>query len=194
MLNSLKRLTAGRDAVAETFAVVDQLREAVAEAKAELARIEAAPVPVNEAMAALSGWIDRTATAAVDRLGLGHLLEPNRAAQGLRLPVVLNRTEGGPVPDTSAALDVLFGLVLAVNRDAVLNLVADQLGDLADGRTVIPSAERASRIEAARADLLEAELCEEAAIRQLEALGLDVQRRSDADPRAVLASDASLPG
>ena len=194
MLDALKRLVAGRDAVADTFRVIDALRESVADAKARLARIEAAPVPPAEALAAFADWLDATATRAVDRLGLSHFLEAGRAAQGIRLPVTLTRTEGGPVPDTSGALDALFGLVLAVNRDAVVRLVKGQLADMAEGRDVIPATERTARIEAARADVLEAELAEEAACRALEKLGIEVARRGDADPRALLASDACMPG
>lgn len=194
MIEALRKLVSGRDAVADTFRVIDALRESVAEAKARLARIEAAPVPPAEALAALSAWIDAKATVGVDRLGLDHVLEPGRAAQGIRLPVMLTRTEGGAVPDTSAAIDALFGLVLAVNRDAVLHLVKGQLADLAEGRDVIPAAERHARIEAARADVLSAELHEEAACRALERLGIEVARRGDADPRALLASDACMPG
>ena len=193
MLDALKRLVAGRDAVADTFRVIDALRESVADAKARLARIEAAPVPPAEALAALSDWIDATATRGVDRLGLSHFLEAGRAAQGIRLPVTLTRTEGGPVPDTSGAVEALLALILATSRDKVLDLVRGQLSDLAEGRDVIPAAERHARIEAARADVLEAELAEEAACRALERLGIEVARRADLDPRAALASDASLP-
>lgn len=193
MLDAIKRLMAGRDAVAQTFAVVDQLRESVAEAKTRLARIEAAPVPPTEALAALADWIDAKATNGIDRLGLGHMLEPGRAVQGIRLPFMLTRTEGGPVPDTSQAVEVLLALILATSRDKVLDLVRGQLSDIAEGRDVIPTAERAARIEAARADVLSAELNEESACRALERLGIEVARRADLDPRAALAADDSLP-
>ncbi len=52
---------------------------------------------------------------------------------------------------------------------------------------------RAKKLTRAQADLLALELAEEAAIRALEAAGLPVMRRPDADPRVLLASDTSLP-
>lgn len=189
----MKKLGRQQAAVADSFNVLDQLRESVAEAKATLSRIEAAPVPAAEATEALAAWLDKTATAGIDRLNLIHLLAPGRAASGLRLPFPTSRVEGGVVVDAAPAVEVLFAMLLAVNRQAVLDLLSGQINDLADGQEAIPAAERQARIEAARAAILEAEMAEEACCRALERAGVQVQRRGDADPRAVLADDASLP-
>lgn len=192
MLDLLKKLTASRDAVTETERVLDALREATAEARDRLAEIEGAPVPAEEALTALSAWIDAKATSAVDGLSLEHLLQPHRAAQGIALPVLPPFGQNA-VHDTRPAVDALFGLLLAANRETLLAVFEGQLRDLAQGRETIPTAERADRIEQARADLLAAELAEEAACRALERAGLVVHRRPDADPRALLADDSCLP-
>jgi hypothetical protein len=63
---------------------------------------------------------------------------------------------------------------------------------MAEGRAVIATSDRCARIEAARAELLQAELMEESAIRELERVGVTVERRADANPQAVLAADACL--
>lgn len=187
-------LTAHRAAASDALGVLDQVRESVAAAKAELAQIERAPVLVTEAMGEFGDWLDAAATNAVDRLNVSYLLEPNRAASGLKLPFVVTRgPDGALVQDATMAVETLLGLVLAANRKAVLELVKGQLSDFADGRETIAGDDRAARVAAAQADLLSAELMKEAAIRQLEWMGVEVARRADADPAAVLASDASLP-
>lgn len=195
MLDAFKKFRAPRDAVASSFAVLDALREATAEKKAEIARIERAPVPVAEAMTAIEDWMAEAATAAVDGLSLRALLEPGRAAEGIRLPVAFSHVDGkATIPDASPAVAALLGLFIATNGPALRKVLAAQLADLSEIRgEAIPAAERAARIEAARAELLEAELLEEAATRQIEAAGLDVARRPDADPRALLCADACLP-
>ncbi|TGQ94637.1 hypothetical protein EN851_03535 [Mesorhizobium sp. M8A.F.Ca.ET.208.01.1.1] len=43
------------------------------------------------------------------------------------------------------------------------------------------------------AELLELEMAEEALLRAAEAAGIEILRRIDADPRAVLAADSALP-
>lgn len=180
MLKSLKALRPARDAVAELRAELETTRDEVAARSAAIEAIETAPLPVEEALDAFSGWMDRAATGAVDRLNLGYLLQPGRASSGLDLP-----------PGGSGA-DVLLGLMLATSRDAVMNLIKGQLADHCHLRETIAAADRPARIAKAQAALLEAELAEEAICRALEGAGVEVRRRPDADPRAVLAADEVL--
>lgn len=53
--------------------------------------------------------------------------------------------------------------------------------------------ERAAAIGAADRNLFALEMAEEGLIREAERAGIDVLRRADADPRAVLAADEVLP-
>lgn len=186
----LKKVTRQQAVVADASAALDALREQVEVAREELRRVESAPVPADEALADLAEWIDRAATDAVDRLNVGYLTAPGRAAQGLRLPFPIS--PGSGAVDAGPAVQILFGLFLATNRAALLEILGGQLRDLTAGRETISAAERAERVTAAKEALLQAEMAEEAACRALEASGVPVARRSDADPRAVLASDDAL--
>jgi hypothetical protein len=181
MIAAIRKIFTGRDAIHGARADLEALREIVEERRAELARIAAAPVPPAEAMAGFEAWIDRTATAAVDRLRLGELLRDG-GRTGLALP-----TRRIISADLGPAVDVLFGLLLATSRERVLALVSGQLADLAAGGEPIALADRPARIAEAEAALLAAEIEEEAAVRALEDAGVAVARRPDADPRAVLA-------
>jgi len=187
MIAAIRKIFTGREAIHGARADLEALREIVAARRAELARIAAAPVPPAEAMAGVQLWIDRTATAAVDRLRLGDLLRDGGQA-GLTLPTRrIVGADGAIGADLGPAVDVLFGLLLATSRDRVLAVVAGQLADLAEGLEPIASADRPARIAEAEAALLAAEVDEEAAVRALEDAGVAVARRPDADPRAVLA-------
>ena len=192
MTGPLTRLTAGRAAIADAFAELERLREATAAVKARIAELERAPRPVSEALDAFDAWADAAATSAIDAVRVDLLVDPSSQAAGLRLPVVL--AAGQVVPNAEAAVSALLGLLALVGRAELRRVIEGQLMDLTDGRQTLGAAERQKKIERAQADLLTAELAEESAIRQMEAIGLDVLRRPDADPRALLASDASLPG
>jgi hypothetical protein len=187
MIAAIRKIFTGREAIHGARADLEALREIVEERRAELARIAAAPVPPAEAMAGFEAWIDRTATAAVDRLRLGELLRDG-GRTGLALPTRrIVGADGAISADLGPAVDVLFGLLLATSRERVLALVSGQLADLAAGGGPIASADRPARIAEAEAALLAAEIEEEAAVRALEDAGVAVARRPDADPRAVLA-------
>jgi hypothetical protein len=189
----LNKLTASRSAVTSAFDVLDQLREATASAKAEVSSVQSAPPPVDEIMTGLDIWLDRIATDGFDALRPGRLLAQGGATQGLDLPIFLERHDGFAVRDTSRAVEVLLGLVVALNRETFRTIIRGQIEDLVAGRETLSAASRSKRLAQAMQRVLEAELLEEAAIRQLENASLDVARRPDADPRALLAADNCLP-
>lgn len=190
----LQSLAGTRSAVAAGLDTLDVLREAVAAKKAEIEGLERAPRPVSEVMDDVRVWADRTATNAIDRMNVHHLLEPGRAQEGLTLPFLLGRAgDGAPMPDATAAVEVLLGALLSVSRDAFLSIVEGQLTDLTTGRQTLTESERSKKVARATRELLDAELAEEACVRALEQAGVVVARRPDLDPRAALAADASLP-
>lgn len=190
MTGLLTRLTAGRAAIADAHAELERLRDAVVAAKAQVTAIERAPRPVSEALDAFDAWADAAATSAIDAARVDLLVDPSSQAAGLRLPVVL--AAGQVVPNVEAAANVLLGLLALVGRTELRRVIEGQLTDLTDGRQTLGAAERQKKIERAQADLLAAELADEAAVRAMEAIGLDVARRPDADPRALLAADSAL--
>lgn len=181
MLEAVKKLLAARSAASEAIMTVDGLREVIAVRREELQRVKAAYVPPTEALVEIESWLDRTARSAIDDLRLRHLVEPGYARDGIKFQ------------SSASAIDAIFGLFLATNRQAVLDLIERDLESFVSDRFTIPSGQRAAKIAEATAALLEAELAEEGAIRTLEAAGVSIARRADLDPRAALAADESLP-
>ncbi len=185
--NILTTLTKSRAATANLHDLLDQSREATAEAKARLAAIETAPQDADAALASFDLWLDRAATEAVDRLNLGYAMAPGWA--GPELPVLHN----GGHRDATPATEILLGLVALIGRDQLRGVVRGQIEDRLGGELGMTESTRAKKSAEATADILQAELMEERIVREMEAAGVAVYRRPDADPRALLASDGSLP-
>ncbi|MHC9236619.1 hypothetical protein ACX9MO_13375 [Pseudooceanicola sp. 502str34] len=188
----LKSLAASRDAAAEARQNIDALREEIAEVKNTISRLRSAPQPVAEAMEAFDRWSEKVADAGVAAMHPEHLLQPEAAARGLRLPYATVNVEGERHTNFDRVDEVLLGLVLAASMPALREIVEGQLDGLVEGRETLSADARAERIAEAEDDLLQLELTEEAAVRSMEAAGVVIARRADADPRAILASDASL--
>ena len=190
----LKTLTATRTATAEALRVIDQLREEISSVKDEIATLEAAPQPVATALAAFDAWAARTAAVGLSAMPFGIFLDPAEANIGPALPHHTIRVGDGIVRDYDHATRALLGLLLASNLPAMRMLVAEQLATAVDGMETVTPEARAKKLKAAAARLLEAEMAEESAIRQLERAGVSIDRRPDASALALLASDDALPG
>lgn len=108
------------------------------------------------------------------------------------LPIFLDKREGGAVRDTARACEVLLGTLIAVNRDAVRRVFAEQIADFLNARPGIAAADREKALKTARAELLAVEAREEMIVRLLEASGTDVARRDEASAALLLATDKSL--
>ncbi|NGM47951.1 hypothetical protein G5B31_20755 [Rhodobacter sp. SGA-6-6] len=170
--------------------LLDQARDAVAEAKERAEAIRHAPLDEATALARVDAWLDATATAAVDRLGLEYSTQPEWTGPSLPMPVF----PGDTSPNAKPGLEVLLGLIALTNREHLRDVIAGQIGDRLAGEPGMSDQTRAKRLTQAERDILEAELAEEAIIRQAEASGIAVARRPDASPIALLAAAASLPG
>lgn len=187
-------LKGSRSAVTNAMDQIDVIRAENSELQAELRRLAAAPIPLSEALEHFDAWAERQASEAISRLHPEHLLDQKYASRGLSLPNVTVRVGDQPVEAHRIAIDALFGALIATNLPALRSIVEDHLEAALRGREPLSAMERAERIAETEARLMEAELQEEGLIRGLEAAGLDVQRRADASPAAVLAHDDSLPG
>ncbi|MGO4909526.1 hypothetical protein ACEN2J_14470 [Pseudorhodobacter sp. W20_MBD10_FR17] len=187
MLELFKSLTKTKAAAMGLHDLLDQSREATAEAKARLEAIEAAPQDLEAALANFDDWLDRAATSAVDRLGVGYALDP--AWRGPELPI----QHTGAGRDATNAVEILLGLVALIGSETLRKVVKGQLEDRLGGETGMTASTRVKRAAEAQAEILQAELVEEKIVRTMEAAGVTVSRRPDADPRALLASSDSLP-
>ncbi|TAY68453.1 hypothetical protein [Rhizobium leguminosarum] len=87
-----------------------------------------------------------------------------------------------------------FGsLMLAYLGDQLIDAVTAEIKQAYEDRPGITDQERQKRLDANDREILDAELMEEAIIRQAEQQGFSIERRVDADPRAVLAHESALP-
>lgn len=87
-----------------------------------------------------------------------------------------------------------FGaLTLAYLGDQLLDAVSSEIKQLYAGRPGVTDKERQKLFDDNDRQILDAELMEEAIIRQAEQQGYSIERRVDADPRAVLAHESALP-
>lgn len=194
MLGSIKnRLASMRAAptpINDLLASVDDMREQIASLRAEREKVSRAPRPAAEILDALDSWLDQAATDAVDRLHVNRLTNRTNPVS-LSLPFHVDRET--TATDASAACTVLLGLLIATSRPAIRQIIEGQLEDLTKGRPGMSDAELSAKLAELDAQILSAELAEEAAIRALEGAGVAVQRRPDLDPRAALAADDALP-
>jgi len=169
---ALKRLTGGSGGV-DAFARIDQLRQTIILAKAEIADLDAMPIPRAAAEAALDVGI-----AQLGKMGA-------EAVSGI---ASLTRPDGHPSFSPRMTTELLFGLVVSIQPQAIRLTVSKELDRVYAGKKALPTmAARAKTRDALEAKTLEAELEEERLIRQIEAAGVPILRRRDADPRAVLA-------
>lgn len=170
---ALKRLTGGNGGV-DAFTAIDKLRQAIILAKGEIADLDAMPIPRDQAEAALDAGIARLGQIGADALTSGI--------------ATLTRPAGHPDFAPRMTTELLFGLIVSVQPQAIRQTVGKELDRVYAGKKALPTmAARAKARDALEAKALEAELEEERLIRQIEAAGVPILRRRDADPRAVLA-------
>lgn len=123
------------------------------------------PVSQDEALARLDEWIASVSNTSIAVNFAGRFTSPVfRMPASVVPPELLSAAMCGPL------------------RDMVAEKISEEYGT-SDG---LSAADRARRIEQMTRQLLELELAEEAIIRKAEDAGIDVLRRMDADPRAVL--------
>lgn len=160
---------------ARVRAQIEKVRTAIAETKAEAAEVKRAPVPREELRAAAEARV--AMSAARWRPATGSL------ARG---------QVGGSIalPDPLAGImaeDALVGLVARLFGPQIVELlVAEEERALAGRPSGLPAAERPGKLEALAERLFALECDEERQIQEAEAAGIQIERRADADPAAVL--------
>ncbi len=157
----------------DPLAALAAIRAEISELDAEAARITKAPQPADEARAMIKASVARLAAGGVPILFNDAVQWPGKFAEG----------QVHASDDSLAVLCWLFP-----------DVVEAKLATLIGAR---PGAMAASEKQAARGqietDRLELGRAEEAVITGIEATGLEVDRRADADPRAVLGIEGQAP-
>ena len=178
VVSRIKAKVAGiQKAMATAVAGVEEIRQAIADLRAERQKIASAPVPASEATALLDQMLDRWEAGGRNRY-IG--VEP-----------IIQAATSGQVPQIeihqSATIGHVLGLLVPMLRPQLeAALTAAVEGHYQTVPPGLPSAERARRLAELDQELLRLEVIEEQAIEAAATGGLHVDRRPDAAVEAVL--------
>lgn len=173
-------LAATRDAGGKLRQAISEIRGRIRELRDERHRVEHRPPPIDIVQNRADEFVRSHAARANDKL-------PGITRALLAPP--------GRYKQPSVTSDEHGSLLLASLGDMLAaKLKADVAADYDEqGETGISDADRADELERLDQQLLDAELAEESLLRSGEEAGFAIHRRPDADPRAVLADEESLP-
>ncbi|WP_421477505.1 hypothetical protein [Agrobacterium tumefaciens] len=169
--DSKKSASKSKRAGADLFEGLEDIRYQVALTQAKIGEVERAPVALSIASERVDTWLADLHNEDALKIFIRRFIFPTYRA-----------------PQPAEALDFIMGILSQMVRGEMLKLLTASYTDF-EGMT---DADRKSRISEKMTELLALEMQEEAVIRHLEKLGLDIIRRQDADPRVVLASKESL--
>lgn len=162
--------------------VIAKIRDRVCHSRDAIQAAIDAPIHSARAKEIAAAMVERLAARA----------RPNVLAtiEGARDPVFPK-----PLLIHALAEDLVDPLALScwLHKDTMIAALNREINEAADDSEALTDAQRAVRIASARAELLKAEREEEAAIEYAESIGIQVIRRVDADPRAVLGLADATP-
>lgn len=164
-------------AAAEFRGLIESKRTELLRLKQRLDRMEAGPPTREEALADLDACLDKLAMRPRD-LGAHHLLSQQLTRQG---PFYDSLYYANP-------MRLLMTVCKAQVRDVMVSALDAEVKSIGGYASIGPE-QRRRDAEQLRAELLDLEVAEEGLIRDAEAFGLMVERRVDADARAVLGLD-----
>ncbi|QND58224.1 hypothetical protein [Mesorhizobium huakuii] len=168
-------LKAAKSASVEVTEGLDALRAEISDLKAKRNQVESTPVPKQEALKRLDAFLAQLGERA-ERFFYAQVFTQR---EDYRPPAILPSNMG----------EVALGFAAPLLRERVAALISESYGT-GDGPSTEAHRQIVTKLDA---DIFELELAEEALVRNAEAAGIEILRRADADPRAVLASDDSLP-
>lgn len=168
---------------------VARLRGKVAELRQEATRISNAPLPAAEAKAAAKSFIEHMAFSG--RPDVTPLLRGESKPEWPNLASLYQQAVMGPGNEymvIAAGVNAdAIGLTAWLHGPAMLKALEAQIDAEAKDDRAIPTVGREARLDVLRGEMLAIEREEEAIIRAIAEEGIPVERRPDADPRAVLA-------
>lgn len=164
-----------REATADVFGGISELRARITILEDERARVEDLPVPLEEAVASVDQWLDV--------LEARHSLSVSGFTTGL---------PGSAPALTMGEHSILPGLLMGACREAIRQAIADRLGDYYEGRDAASASDKNRRLAEIDAELLGLFKIEERLVREAERSGLPILRRETAPVEIVLAPDEDL--
>lgn len=162
--------------------VLARTRETIAELRADRHKVRSAPFPSSVAKAYATSLIDEL--AARGRPSVAALLENVRHIEWKSAASM--RWEYGNLIEGSVVAGVQ--LVAWLERDRLLAALYAEIDEMADDKNALTEEERTAELARIEAQALELERIEEHLVEEL-----GVERRPDADPRAVLHIDGPVP-
>ncbi|WP_133239337.1 hypothetical protein [Microvirga sp. KLBC 81] len=170
---------------------VERCRRRLRELHADLARVEAAPIPSAQAKEAAQREVARLAAQGCPNVGA--LVE---AGAKIEWPMsradVAMWADGKPSPHVPLVRTVdPLALAAWLNPSAMTAALEREIDELADDAAALTDEARAAKRAEVLADLLAVERDEEAFIIMAAASGIEIMRRPDASPLAVLGLSGS---
>lgn len=152
---------------------LEAIRVSIALAKEDRSAIARMPVSAEEAASRAEAWVANLGKSTPLDAIASRLIQPDWRE-----------------PASSDTLGVVISVLQEQIGAALLSSISSLYGKAKAG---VSASDRAAAIAKHDMQILDLELSEEAIIRAAEAAGIDVLRRADADPRAVLARKEDLP-
>lgn len=169
-------LKATRNAAAEVGGGIDALRAQISDLKGRREQLQSAPVPKAEALRRMDDYLAGLSARAEIFLNASAFME---RGERYRAPALLSSNIG----------EVAIGFLVPAIRDRLTVQIGEKYAS-GDGPAAETHRQMLAKLDA---EILELEFAEESLVRAAEAAGMEILRRHDADPRAVLAPDSALP-
>lgn len=170
---------------------VEARRRRLRELASDLTRIHAAPFPSAVVKAKA-----RSEILALAEAGCPDLMSAVEAGDGIRWPTLAGTRQttfdvAARMPVYTAEAPNALAILAWLNRDQLIAAIEAEIDDVSEDGVALTDLQRAQQVAEVRADRLAVEREEEALIETAATQGLDLLRRPDADPRAVLGVLAS---
>jgi hypothetical protein len=171
---------------------IEARRRRVRELRADLKQIDAAPIPSGKARELAAAQV-----VALAEKGAPDVLNIVETGKGeIRWPTIRREVfyRGATNPEVLVLENIDTPALFAwVFRDTLIAAINREIGELADDANALTTPERERRTREVLADLLATEREEEHLITLAAERGTEIDRRSDADPRAALGLSGDLP-
>jgi hypothetical protein len=172
----------------ETLAsAIERCRLRLRELAADIRRCDAAPIPAKDAIAIALRQLDDAAERGCPNV-LGAIASGDPVEWPKARAEMFN--DGRHV---SAYVVDSFAIMAWLNRDALAAAISSEIEACSNDAAALSAEDRRIAIETALRDMLAVEREEEAFIRMSRDAGAVINRRADADPRAVLMLSGELP-
>jgi hypothetical protein len=160
-----------KDEAAKVSASLSQVRDQIAAKRKERDELAAAPLARSDIEMRIDSWLDQEAEKSFFATHAREFATPGpREGSPLRLNLVYKHIDMGP-------------MLVSLFREKIRQAILDHLPE-DDG---VPMADRPSRLARIENDIFRLEVHEEQLIEEAAEAGIELERRVDASPEAILS-------